>query len=85
MMMTLMEMLLALMSAMEGGVQHDVAGFDVALEHHVLMLAVDVVQPRSYVDADAVAGSPSKDATLVLLVGKQVMVEAAVGLVLVDK
>jgi hypothetical protein len=80
-MMTLMEMLLALMSAMEGGVQHDVAGFDVALEHHVLMLAVDVVQPRSYVDA----GCPSKDATLVLLVGKQVMVEAAVGLVLVDK
>ena len=43
-------------AAMEGGVEHDVAGFDVTVEHHVLMLVVDVVEPRSYIHNDAVAG-----------------------------
>ena len=71
-------------AAMKGGVEHDVAGFDVTVEHHVLMLVVDVVEPRSYIHNDAVAGSPSEDASCLFL-RKQVMVKAAVRHVLVDK
>ena len=73
-------------AAMKGGVEHDVAGsgFDVTVEHHALMLVVDIVEPRSYIHNDAVAGSSSEDASCLFL-GKQVMVKAAVRHVLVDK
>ncbi|WVZ62278.1 hypothetical protein U9M48_012042 [Paspalum notatum var. saurae] len=66
-------------AAVEGGVEHDVAGLDVAVEHHVLVLMVDVVEPCSDVHHDVVAASPSEDAPWVLLVGKQVLIKAAVG------
>ena len=69
-------------AAAEGGVEQDVAGLDVAVENHVLVLVVDVVETRGYVRHDAVARRPSEDSSGFFL-GEQLPVEAAVGHVLV--
>jgi len=80
-------------TGVEVGVEHDVACFDVTVQHHWLVLVMDVVQARGYVPHDAVAGVPLPDRCLFLLMlllaiaasPKEMLIQATILHVLVDK
>ncbi|BAT06225.1 Os08g0514033, partial [Oryza sativa Japonica Group] len=71
----------------EGGVEEDVAGLDVAVEHHGAVLVVDVVQAGGDVGDDVAAALPAQRRPLLVdgASPENVLVQAAVGHVLVHQ
>ena len=77
-------------ACLEREVDQDVARLDVAVEHHGLVLMVNVLQPGCNVTDDAVASAPLADRSrrmllIITALAEELLVQAAIGHVLVDE